>query len=98
MAPKCTPIYLVLIRPNFIMGGEREPILMNILFLVTLLFSCLIATSFMAAIFSTSLFSIVLWALRRMGKTDPKMLQVYLRYQIYQRYYPPRSTPFRIDQ
>jgi type IV secretion system protein VirB3 len=38
-----------------------------------------------------------LFLLRLMAKADPKMRQVYLRHIKYKKYYPARSTPFRVN-
>ena len=35
--------------------------------------------------------------LQRMAKADPLMRPVYLRHRRYQAYYPPRSTPYRVN-
>ena len=35
--------------------------------------------------------------LQRMAKADPLMRPVYLRHRRYQAYYPPRSTPYRMN-
>ncbi|WP_279061794.1 hypothetical protein [Bilophila wadsworthia] len=32
-----------------------------------------------------------------MAKADPLLRFVYIRHRAYQAYYPPRSTPFRVN-
>jgi type IV secretory pathway TrbD component len=75
-------------RPNQILGGDREMVLVSILIAVSLAFS-------LASFWGIAL-SVVLWisavaVLQRMGKADPAMRQVYMRHIRYRSFYPAKS-------
>jgi type IV secretion system protein VirB3 len=78
-------------RPNQILGGDRELVLVSILIAVSLAFS--LATWWGIAL------SVVFWVgsiavFQRMGKADPMMRQVYLRHIRYRSFYPAKSGLF----
>jgi type IV secretion system protein VirB3 len=75
-------------------GGDRELVMFAGLLAFALVFS---AQTMSAAITGVLLWVGSLFALRRMGKADPKMRWVYLRHRQYQAYYPARATPFRTN-
>lgn len=86
------PIHRAMNRPNVLMGGERELVLLAGLLAGTLAFAgASLVTFFIGIIFW--LFCITL--LRMMAKKDPYMSKVYLRHIKYQKFYPARSTPYR---
>ncbi|AQX20317.1 conjugal transfer protein TrbD [Bartonella sp. WD16.2] len=94
-----TPIYRFLYEPKLIMGAEPELVL--ILMILTRIFIALaiifLKMSFVVAtIIGTCIWFIGLYVLRRIAKIDPMLFRVYIRYLRYQRYYPPRSGPFRV--
>ena len=75
-------------RPNQILGGDRELVLVTILVSVSLAFS--LGTWWGICL------SIVFWlsgiaVLQRMGKADPLLRQVYLRHIRYRPFYPAKS-------
>jgi type IV secretion system protein VirB3 len=75
-------------RPNQILGGDRELVLVSILIAVSLAFS--LATWWGIAL------SVGFWVgsiavFQRMGKADPMMRQVYLRHIRYRSFYPAKS-------
>ncbi len=79
-------------QPIMLAGAERKPAL-------TLAFICVVL-AVNGATLPTLVIAAVLWfggfpLLRRMGKADPKMAELYRRMSRYQGYYPPRSTPWR---
>ena len=76
-----TPFHHSLIRPNLILGCDREMIMI----------------SGIAAFASVLLWTLSLLLFRRMAKADPLLRFVYIRHRAYQAYYPPRSTPFRVN-
>jgi len=94
MALRTIPIRRVGNRPNLFMGGDRELVLFTGLLAFALIFS---AQELRATIFGIVLWTVALGLFRRMAKADPQMRFVYLRSRIYKRYYPARSTPFRIN-
>lgn len=76
-----TPFHHSLIRPNLVLGCDREMIMI----------------SGIAAFASVLLWTLSLLLFRRMAKADPLLRFVYIRHRAYQAYYPPRSTPFRVN-
>lgn len=78
-------------RPNQILGGDRELVLLAILVSVSLAFS--LATLWGVVI------AVVFWigavaVLQRMGKADPMLRQVYMRHIEYRRFYPAKGGLF----
>jgi type IV secretion system protein VirB3 len=85
------------------MGGDRELVMFSGVVAFALIFS---AQELRATIFGLCLWISALFAFRLMAKSDPKMRFVYLRHRKYKGnrvnnklkgYYPPRSTPFRLN-
>jgi type IV secretory pathway TrbD component len=75
-------------RPNQILGGDRELVLVSILIAVSLAFSL--------ATWWGVLLSIAFWVssvavFQRMGKADPVMRHVYMRHIRYRPFYPAKS-------
>ncbi|MES2264570.1 MAG: conjugal transfer protein TrbD [Pseudomonadota bacterium] len=81
-------------RHNLFMGGDRELVMFSGLLAFALIFS---AQELRATAIGLLLWFGTLFACRLMAKHDPKLRNVYLRHRRYKRYYPPRSTPFRIN-
>jgi len=78
-------------RPNQILGGDRELVLLTLLISVSLAFS-------LASLWGISL-AVGFWiggiaVLQRMGKADPMLRQVYLRHIRYLSFYPAKSALF----
>lgn len=78
-------------RPNQILGGDRELVLVTILVSVSLAF-CL------ATLWGIGL-AVGFWigaiaVLQRMGKADPMLRQVYMRHIRYRSFYPAKSAVF----
>lgn len=89
---RMTVVHPSMNRNNLFMGGDREMTMF-----VALICNALVFTALQWA---TTFFGIFLWLfslfiLRLMAKSDVKMRQVYLRHIRYQKYYPPRSRPWR---
>jgi type IV secretory pathway TrbD component len=75
-------------RPNQILGGDRELVLVSVLIAISLIFS-------LASLWGIAL-GIGFWVssvavFQRMGKADPMMRQVYLRHIRYRSFYPAKS-------
>ena len=75
-------------RPNQILGGDRELVLVSIMIAVSLAFS-------LATLWGIAL-SVVFWVssvavFQRMGKADPMMRRVYMRHIRYRLFYPAKS-------
>ena len=78
-------------RPNQILGGDRELVLLTLLVSVSLAFS-------LATLWGVGM-AVGLWlgavaVLQRMGKADPMLRQVYMRHMRYRAFYPARSALF----
>lgn len=75
-------------RPNLILGGDRELVLVAIMIAVALAFS-------LASWWGIGI-AVAFWvgsvaALQRMGKADPLLRQVYLHHVSYAAFYPSKS-------
>ena len=78
-------------RPNQILGGDRELVLLTILVSVSLAFS-------LATLWGLGL-AVGFWigaiaVLQRMGKADPMLRQIYMRHNRYRAFYPAKSGLF----
>lgn len=82
-------------RPSLFMGGDRELVMFSGLLSAILVFAAL---DWLAAIAGLGMWFLTLKGLRLMAKSDPYMRAVYMRQRSYQAYYPPRSTPYRINR
>ncbi len=94
MALRTIPIRRAGNRHNLFMGGDRELVMFSGLLAAVLVFA---AQDMRAAAVGIGMWIAALWLLRKMAKADPQMRAVYLRNRRYQPYYPPRSTPFRVN-
>ncbi|MEG2140422.1 MAG: conjugal transfer protein TrbD [Bilophila sp.] len=94
MALRTIPIHRSLSRHNLFLGGDREMVMVSGLVSFALVFS---AQELVATVFGLSLWFFSLFIFRLMAKADPQMRFVYLRHRQYRRYYPARSTPFRVN-
>lgn len=94
MALRTILIHRSLARHNLFLGGDREMVMVSGLISFALVFS---AQELVATIFGLFLWFFSLFMFRLMAKADPQMRPVYLRHRLYRRYYPARSTPFRVN-
>lgn len=94
MALRNIPIRRAGNRENLFMGGDRELVMFSGLAAGALIFS---AQDLRATVFGVALWFGALCVCRLMAKSDPKMRQVYMRHRAYRNYYPPRSTPHRVN-
>ena len=85
------PIYRALNRPNLLMGGDRELVLMTIL---STLFLIVLLASWYTVLIGTVIWLFGMWGLRGMAKADPLMRNVYLRHIKYAQHYDAKSGPF----
>lgn len=84
-------VHSALNKPNLLLGGERELIL-----IVGLLSAIMV---FIAMTWQTFIIGIIMWLglsmlLRMMAKEDPLMSKIYLRQLKYKDFYMAHSTPF----
>lgn len=94
MALRTIPLRRVGIRHNLFMGGDRELVMFAGLLAFALIFS---AQELRATVIGLVLWFGALVACRLMAKSDPQMRFVYMRHRKYKRYYPARSSPFRVN-
>jgi type IV secretion system protein VirB3 len=87
-----TPLRRALHRPNLLLGGERELVLITAILAGGLAGSAL---NLVAAGIGAAVWVVSLGLLRMMAKADPRMSRIYLRQLGYRAYYPARSRPDR---
>ena len=75
-------------RPNQLLGSDRELVLVALLISVSLAFAL---ATWWGIVLSTALWATAVAALKRMGKADPQLRQVYLRHIRYRSFYPAKS-------
>ena len=75
-------------RPNLILGGDRELVLVMIIIACALAFSL---ASWWGVLLSASLWIASVAVLQKMGKADPLMRQVYMRHIRYRPFYSAKS-------
>jgi type IV secretion system protein VirB3 len=80
-------------RPNTLLGGDRELVLMAIMIAFTLGLSL---ASWWGVIVAALFWFGAVAALQRMGKADPLLRQVYLRHIRYQSWYPAKSGIYSV--
>ena len=78
-------------RPNQILGGDRELVLIAILTAVSLAFSL---GTWWGIGLSVGFWIVAVAVLQRMGKADPLLRRVYLRHIRYRSFYPAKSGLF----
>jgi type IV secretion system protein VirB3 len=89
--PRLVPIHQSAHRPALIRGCDRGLILSALFAAFCLAFSLLTLWGFAV---SAALFFLAVAVLRRMGKADPLLRQVYIRHLRYREWYPAKSGVF----
>jgi len=89
-----TPLHRALHRPNLILGGERELVLLSGLIAGGLVISAL---NVIAVLVGIAVWLPCLACLRMMAAADPEMSRIYRRQLQYRAYYAPRARPFRSE-
>ena len=84
-------VHSALNKPNLLLGGERELMLMVGLFSALMIF---IAMTWQTIIIGVALWLILSMLLRMMAKADPLMSKIYLRQLKYKDFYRAHSSPF----
>ena len=84
-------VHSALNKPNLLLGGERELMLMVGLFSALMIF---IAMTWQTFIIGIALWLILSMLLRMMAKADPLMSKIYLRQLKYKDFYTAHSSPF----
>src|SRR6202023_2322411 len=75
-------------RPNQILGGDRELVLIAMLTAISLAFSL---GSWWGIGLSVAFWAGAVAVLHRMGKADPLLRQIYVRHIRYKAFYPAKS-------
>lgn len=78
-------------RPNQILGGDRELVLIAVLTAVSLAFSL---GTWWGLGLSVAFWLGAVGVLQRMGKADPLLRQIYMRHIRYRPFYPAKSGLF----
>lgn len=86
--PRETVIHQSANRPNLLLGGDRELVLVMVMVAGGLAFSL---ASWWGIGLATALWVASVGALQRMGKADPLLRPVYLRHIRYLDFYPAKS-------
>jgi type IV secretory pathway TrbD component len=75
-------------RPNLLLGGDRELVLIAAMLAASLIF---VIASWWGVLIGVLLWAAAVAILKRMGKADPMLRQVYVRHVKYQPFYPAKS-------
>jgi len=75
-------------RPNLLLGADRELVLLGVLIAVALGFSL---ASWWGLVLAVAWWTASIAVLKRMGKADPILRQVYMRHIRYRSFYPAKS-------
>jgi len=87
-APREVPFHESANRPNLLLGGDRELVLVIAILAAMLVFAVMKWWSVLAGI---ALWLTAVGVLARMGKADPLLRHVYLRHIRYRSFYPAKS-------
>lgn len=90
-------IHQSLVRPQLILGAERELALLAVMISVFVGYCAYLAFNLVLGIFAFVIWSVLISILRRMAKADPMMFGNYRRHIRYAKFYLAHSTPFRIN-
>lgn len=88
---KSIKIHSSLNKPNLLLGGERELMLIVGLFSSVMIF---IAMTWQTFILGVTMWIVLSMLLRMMAKADPMMSKIYFRQLKYKDFYRAYSTPF----
>jgi type IV secretory pathway TrbD component len=90
-----TPLYRALYRPQLLLGGDRN-LMIVVLFSAALL--TVVSMNTVSIVLGLFILVVGVYSLRKAAKADPLMRQVYLRHIKYSGYYAPFSRPWRISK
>lgn len=91
-APRSISIRQSLHRPELVLGGEREPVMLcTLLSLITGVVGA-VSFSWLVVLAAALFWFGAVWMFRRMGKADPMMTRVWRRHVGYRHHYPARSS------
>jgi type IV secretion system protein TrbD len=92
--PRTVIYHVSLNRHNMILGGDRELVLCTALVCVILI---VLLQSLWSAFLGVVLWVVAVGILKRMGKEDPIMRQVFIKYLAYKDHYPAQSGIDRVS-
>jgi type IV secretion system protein VirB3 len=75
-------------RPNLLLGADRELVLLSAMLAASLIF---VIASWWGILLGVVLWVVAVAILKRMGKADPMLRQVYIRHVKYQPFYGAKS-------
>jgi len=87
-SPREIPIHQSANRPNQLLGGERESVIVAGMVAVLMIFSL---GNWVGAVTGMLFWFAAIAALQRMGKADPLLRSVYFRHIRYRAFYPAKS-------
>lgn len=90
-----TQIHKSVNRPNLFMGGDREAVMVTAMLSAILI---VVVMEWIAFFIGVALWFGAVFFLRKAAEADPQMRDVYLRHIQYKKFYPARSTPFRVSK
>jgi len=86
-----------LLRPILLFGGEREITLVTLLLAGTIAYAGFLGQSLLIMVAGIFLGIVGISICREMAKTDPHQVRVFIRHIKYAKFYPARSTPWRLN-
>lgn len=90
-------IHQSLVRPQLILGAERELALLAVMISAFIAYCAYLAFNLLLGIVAFVLWTVMISMLRRMSKADPMMFGNYRRHIRYKAHYLGHSTPFRLN-
>jgi len=87
-----------LLRPMLLFGGEREVTLVTVLISGTVGYAGFLGQNLLIMLAGVLLGVAGIAVCREMAKADPQQVKVFIRHIKYARFYPARSTPWRVNQ
>lgn len=89
--PRSIPIRQSLLRPELVMGGEREPVMLTALFSFIVGIVGAVSAAWITVVIAISFYIFAVQSFRRMAKDDPIMTKVWTRHINYRHYYSAQS-------
>ncbi|HBT96762.1 MAG TPA: conjugal transfer protein TrbD [Desulfobulbaceae bacterium] len=89
--PRSVPIRQSLLRPELVLGGEREPVMSSALFAILVGTSGAASGQFLTVGLALAFYFAAVVLFRRMAKADPAMTKTWRRHIAYRNFYPSGS-------
>lgn len=91
-APRSIPIHQSLHRPELVLGGEREPVMLSALLSFITGIVGAVSFTWVTVLCAVTFWLLTVWMFRRMAKADPLMTMIWRRHIGYGHHYPARSS------